>query len=166
MQQRSEGAGVGVFEPALDAIEEGGRGGHALEALGEGLNRGERLVVILGPVFVALLDVDDGIGQELSFDQFEAIEAPPGGDHFADQVVLDGAVGTELLVVGIEQALVIGGVFARENQGLGCEAVADRVLRRALFAGVGFGAAGFCAIGARGLGFCLRSHWNHLGGSG
>ena len=50
-------------------------------------------------------------------------------------------------------------IFRREDDGLAGEAVAERALRRALFAGLGCGAVGFGAVFAGGLGFAHRRHF-------
>ena len=102
---------------------------------------------------------------ELGFDDGEALEAPLGGNHFVDQVGLGGAVGLELVEVGTEELIEFGGILGGQDQGLGGEAVFESVLRGALAAGFGFGAAGFCAIDASGFGFG-REDIGHLGGLG
>ena len=161
-EQKLEGARIGAFQAGLNAVEEVERAvGQAFEGLGERLRGGKRLVFVaifdfLGATFV---DVGDGFGQELGFDESEAIEAPFGGDDFVNQVEFDGAGRAKLLEVGIEETLKVGGVFRGEDQGLASEAVAERVLRRALFAGLGFWAPGFGAVFAGGLGFAKRRHF-------
>ena len=168
-EQILERARVGAFEAGLDAMEEAeGTAGEAVKSFGEGLGGGQGFVLdaVFDGLSALLLDVGDGVGQELRLDEGEAIEAPFGGDDFVDEVEFDGAGGLELLDVGIEEALKIGGVFGGQDDGLAGEAVAERVLRRALLAGFGFGAVGFGAVFAGGLGFAKRRHMGHLGGSG
>ena len=167
-EQILERAGVGALEAGLDAMEETeGAAGEAGESLGERLRGGERLVFfaildVLGAVF---FDVIDGVRQELGFDEGEAIETPFGGDDFVHQVEFDEAGGLELLEVTIQEALKLCRVFRGEDEGLTGEAMAERVLRRALFAGFGFWAVGPGAVFAGGLGFTKRGHTIHLGGS-
>lgn len=166
--QSAERARVSPFEAALRAIEEAqGVAGKVFKGLGERLGGSERFVfiTILDLFGVILLDLGDGAGQELGFDEDEAVKAPLGSDHFLDQVEFDGASRAELLEIAVEQALVFGRVFGRKDKGLGREAVAERVLRRALFAGLGLRAMGLGAVFARGLGFSKRRHIGSPGGS-
>ncbi len=99
------------------------------------------------------LFVLDGFGEELGFDDGEAVEAPLGGDQLMNEVELGGAVGMEVVEVGEEELVELGGVLGGEHESLGGEAVFERVLGRAEAAGFGFGSVGFCAVGAGGLGF-------------
>jgi len=89
----------------------------------------------------------------LGLDDGEALEAPLGGDHIVDQVEFGGAVGLELIEVRGEELVEFVRVLGGQDQGLGGEAMFERVLGRALAAGFGFGAAGFRAVDAGGFGF-------------
>jgi hypothetical protein len=119
---------------------------HAGERFGEGLGGAERVVR-------AFLDVFDGLDVHLGLDYGESQEAPLGGDHFVDQVEFGGAMGLELIEVRGEELLEFVRVLGGQDEGFGSEAVFEGVLRRALAAGFGFGAAGFCAVDAGGFGF-------------
>ncbi len=158
MDQVAEGARVGPFQAGFDAMEE--RVGIGVrqpgEGGGEGLAGAERVIRVFLDVF-HVLDV------ELGFDYGEALEAPFGGDHFVDQVEFGGAVGLELVEVGGEELVEFGGVFGRQEQGLRGEAVLEAVLGGAFTAGFGFGAVGFCAVDAGGLGFAKGWHLGDLG---
>ena len=161
-EQKLERAGVGAFQAGLNAVKEVERaGGQAFKGLGERLGGSKHLIFVAVFDFLGatLLDVGDGVGQELGFDEGEAIEAPFGGDDFVNQVGFGGAGRAKLLEVGIEETLKVGGVFRGEDQGLAGEAVAKSVLRRALFADLGFRAMGFGAVFAGGLGFAKRRHF-------
>lgn len=125
---------------------EGATVGEAFEGGGERLVGGERVVGVF-------LDVVNGFDEELSFDAGDAVEAPFGRDHFMDQVELDRADGAELLEVGVEEGVEVGGVLGGEDEGLRTQPVFEGVLRRAGAAGFGDGSAGFGAVEARGFGF-------------
>ena len=148
LYQGSESTRIGALQAGLDALQEGVRIGASQpgERGGQGLGWVERFVGVLFDAFHRL-DI------ELGFDDGEALEAPLGGDHFVDQVEFGGAVGAELIEVGREELVEFGGVLGGQDQRLGGEAVLEGVLGRALQAGFGFGAAGFCAVDAGGFGF-------------
>jgi hypothetical protein len=148
LEQIAEGAGVGAGEAGLGAVEDGERVavGEPFERLGESLDGGERVVGVF-------FDVVDGGGEELGFDDGDAVETPFGGSHFVDQVELNGAAGLEVVGVGGEEVVEFRRVFGGEHDGGGVEAVLESVLGGAGAAGRGGGAAGFCAVGASGVGF-------------
>ena len=87
-----------------------------------------------------------GAGEQVGFEQRNAIEAPGGVDQFLDELSFGRCGG---LVFGEELAAVgfVGGrVFGGQDDGLGGEAVADGVERGALFAGFGARASGVLRV--------------------
>jgi len=148
LEEIAEGARVGAGEAGFHAVQdvEGGAVGEPFEGGGEGLVGSEGVIGIF-------FDAVDGFDKELGFDAGDAVEAPLSGDHFMDEVEFDGADGAELLEVGGEEGVEVGGVFGGEDEGLGTQSVLEGILGGAGAAGFGFGAAGFCAVDAGGLGF-------------
>ena len=148
MDQVAERARVGPLQTGLDALEERVRIGISQPGEGgcEGLDGAERVV---GAFFGAF----DVLDVELGLDDGEALKAPLGGNHIVDQVELGGAVGLELIEAGGEELVEFVGVLSGQDEGLGGEAVLESVLGRALAAGFGFRAVGFCAVDAGGFGF-------------
>jgi hypothetical protein len=144
--QVEAGSAGEVFVDVGDAVE---RAGHAIDVLELAINiKGAEL---------------DFIADQGGFDLGEAAEAPAGGDHGLDQFDFDGSRGGELVEIGIEETLEVGGGFrgeddgrGRERGGAGGEAVAGGVLGGAGAAFGRDGAAGLGAIGAGGGGFGLR----------
>jgi len=118
LEEIAKGPGVGAAEPGFHTVEDGERVviGEPFEGAGEGLSGRERVVGVV-------LFVGDGVGKELGFDEGDAVETPLGGDDFVDQVEFDGAIGLELLDVGGEEGVELGGVFGGEDEGLGSEAM-------------------------------------------
>src|SRR5579872_3343276 len=105
LEEITEGAGIGAAEARLHAMEEtkGGAVGERLESSGEGLNGSEWVVRVL-------LFTLDGCGEELGFDEGDALETPLGRGHFVDQVELGRAIRLELLGIGGEESVVFVGV--------------------------------------------------------
>src|SRR5947207_1726791 len=75
-----------------------------------------------------------------------------GDGQVVDQSAFDFVLGLELGVEGFGEGFEAVHGFAVEGDDFGEEAVVDRVLGGDLFAGGGFGAAGFRAVDAGGLG--------------
>lgn len=123
LDQVAEGARVGSLQARFDAMEEreGICVGEPGEGFGERLGGGERVV----GVFFGALQVFD---VELGLDDGEALQAPLGGDHLVDQMELGGAAGLELIEVGGEELVEFFGVLGGQDEGLGSEAVLERVL--------------------------------------
>ncbi len=93
-----------------------------------------------------------GLGEQIGFEEWDAVETPGRIGNFVDQLsfrgVGRGVLGEKLL----ELALVGFGVLRGQDGGAGGEAVAESVLRRALFAGVGARTGGVGGVGAVGGG--------------
>ena len=98
-----------------------------------------------------------GLGEQLGFEERDAVEAPGGVGHFVDQLSLGGIGGLAVIEKLLDVALVGFGVLGGQDGGAGGEAVAESVLRRALFAGFGARAGGVGGVGAVGGG--ARFFW-------
>jgi len=72
-----------------------------------------------------VVNVIDGgfhfVGEEGGFYVGEAAQTPAGGNHGFDQFDFDGAGRGELIEIGIEEALEVGGRFVVEDDGDGRE---------------------------------------------
>ena len=89
-----------------------------------------------------------GLGEQLGFEDRDAIEAPGGVSDFMDQLSLGGVGRFVVIEKLLDVALVGYGVLSGRDGGAGGEAVVESVLRRALFAGFGAGAGGVLGVGA------------------
>ena len=129
------GAVPGAFEGgdlALDADEEFGGGGLGEEYGGEG---------------VAGRFGEDGV-VEVSLDALEAALLPIGAEHGSDVEGFGGGLGAELLEVVVGQGVVIGGVFAGDDDGGGVDAVLESVEAGGGLALGGAGPGRFLRVGA------------------
>src|SRR5277367_2218029 len=75
------------------------------------------------------------LGEQFGFDERNAAEAPGDVSDFMDEFSLDGVGGSAVGEKLLEVALVGFGVLGGQDGGAGSEAVAEGVLRGALFAG-------------------------------
>ena len=116
---------------ALDADEEFGGGGLGEEYGGEGVSGrfGE-----------------DG-AEEIGLDALEAALLPIGAEHGTDVEGFGGGLGAELLEVVVGQGVVIGGVFAGDDDGGGVDAVLQGVEAGDGLALDGAGSGRFLGIG-------------------
>ena len=70
--------------------------------------------------------IEDGV-EELGLDAGEAADVPVAADDGVDKQRFDGALRTELVVIGAGELLERGGVLAGDDQGLGIGAVLESV---------------------------------------
>jgi len=102
-----------------------------------------------------LLDQGLGVGvlgEQIGFEERDAVEAPGGVGDFVDQLSLGGGSGGVLVEKLLDVALVGFEVFVRQDSGLGSETVAQGVAGRTLFAGFGARTGGVLGVGAVGGG--------------
>jgi len=126
------GAVPGAFEGgdlALDADQEFGGGGVGEQCGGEGCARG----------------LGEESAVEIGLDAQEAALLPIGAEHGVDVEVFGGGFGAELAVVVGGEGLIIGGIFAGDDEGGGVDAVFESVE-----------AGGGLALGGAGSGRFLR----------
>ena len=86
--------------------------------------------------------------EQLGFEEWDAVEAPSGVGDFVDELSLGLGGGLVLIEKLLDVALVGVGVLTGQDGGAGGEAVAEGVLRRALFARFGARAGGVGGVGA------------------
>ena len=89
--------------------------------------------------------------RELGFGVGDSVETPGEGGDFAEEGVLDGGAGAELVVEFLLVAEEAAGVFGFEEGGFGAEAVGLGVLAGFGFAFLGAGAGGFLGVGFVGV---------------
>jgi hypothetical protein len=92
------------------------------------------------------------LGEQLGFNEWDAVEAPGGVCDFVDQLRFGGIGGLVLVEKLLDVPLVGFGVLSGQDGGAGRETVAECVLRRALFARFGARAGGVRGVGAVGGG--------------
>src|SRR5580704_6664169 len=92
------------------------------------------------------------LGEQLGFDEWDTVEAPGDVGHLVDQLSLWGIGGLAVIEKLLEVALVGFGVLRGQDRGAGGEAVAESVLRGALFASFGARTGGVGGVGAVGGG--------------
>ena len=78
-----------------------------------------------------------GLGEQVGFEEWNAVETPGGVGHFVDQLSFGGVGGFVLIEKLLEVTLVGFWVLRGEDGGAGRQPVVESVLRRALFAGFG-----------------------------
>jgi hypothetical protein len=145
--------GGGVFEIAAFALGTGGLDfaegvEGALELAGEAL----ALDTEVGDEAMGVDDVErdfvigregsGGAGEDVGFEERDAVEAPGGVGDFGDELRFGGRGGLVLVEKAAAMGVVGGRVLRREDGGGGGEAVAQGVERRTLFAGGGSRAGG------------------------
>ena len=77
------------------------------------------------------------MGEQLGFEERDAVEAPSGVGDLVDELSLGGVGGDVLIEKLLDMAQVGFGVLRGQDSGVGSEAVAEGVLRRTLFARLG-----------------------------
>jgi hypothetical protein len=89
-----------------------------------------------------------GLGEQLGFEEWDAVEAPGGVGDFVDQLGLGGGGGFVLIEKLLDVALVSFGILSGQDGGAGSEAMAEGVLRGPLLARFGARAGGtrFCGL--------------------
>ena len=92
------------------------------------------------------------MGEQLGFEEWDAVEAPGGGGDFVDELSFCGCGGGVLVEKLLDVALVGFGVFVRQDGGLGGETVAQGVAGGTLLAGFGARTGGVLGVGAVGGG--------------
>src|SRR6202035_1908755 len=88
------------------------------------------------------------MGEQLGFEERDAVEAPRGVGDFVDELSLGGGGGLVLIEKLLDVALVGGGVLGGQDGGAGGEAMAEGVERRALLAWFGARTSGVLGVGA------------------
>jgi hypothetical protein len=88
------------------------------------------------------------LGEQLGFEERDAVEAPSGVGDFVDQLSLGGCGGGVLIEKLLDVALVGFGVLGGQDSGAGSETMAESVQRGALLAGFGARAGGEPSIRA------------------
>ena len=99
-----------------------------------------------------------GLGKQLGFEKWDAVEAPGGVGDFMDQLNLGGSGWGVLVEKLLDVALVGFGVLGGQDSGAGGQAMAESVLRGALFARFCARAGGVRRVGAvrcSARGFCI-----------
>ena len=91
-----------------------------------------------------------GLGEQVGFEEWNAVETPGGVGDFVDQLCFGGVGGFVLVEKLLGVALEGLGVLRGQDGGARSKTVAESVLRRALFAGFGPRAGGV-ARSLRGL---------------
>jgi len=90
-----------------------------------------------------------GAGEDISFEERDATEAPGGVGEFLDEVGFGGGGGI-VFIEELAAVMVVGGaVFGREERAGGGQAVGCGVLGGTLFTGLGAGAGGL--LGCAGI---------------
>ena len=134
--------GEGLLELAREALRVEAQGGEGAMGVDDVKRHG--WVGIGGGVGGRIL----GAGEELGFEERNAVEAPGGVGEFVDELGFGGGggqvLGEELLDVAVEGGKVLGG----EDGGAAGEAVLEGVEGGAVFAGGGPGAGGVQGVGA------------------
>jgi len=121
--QLFEGLGIGAVDGSFIAIQqvEARAFGEAFEGIGEVIFD-VGLAIGIGKKAVNVIDAGfHFVAEEGGFDVGEAAQAPAGGGHGFDQLDLDGAGGGELVEIGVEEELEVGGGFVDEDDGHGRE---------------------------------------------
>jgi hypothetical protein len=121
--------------------------GHVLEGPGQTAIGIHVLVVLIE----AGLEFQDFIAEHVGLDGDDAAETPTGNGQAVDQIALDAAVGLEVVMVAVEEALVFVRVLRFEHDLPGGETVLEGVLGRPGAAFEGGGSVGFGAVDARGF---------------
>ena len=143
------GAVPGAFEGgdlALDADEEFGGGRLGEKGGGEGVagRFGEEGVV------------------EVGLDDLEAALVPIGAEHGIDVEGFGGGLGAVLVEVMGDEGLVIGGVFAGDDDGFGVDAMLQGVEAGGGLALDGAGSGGLLRVGAIRVDLCGGCHDSDL----
>ena len=88
------------------------------------------------------------MGEQLGFEEWDAVEAPRGVGDFVDELSLRGVGGGVLIEKLLDVALVGVGVLGGQDCGARGEAMAEGVERGALLARFGARAGGVRRVGA------------------
>jgi hypothetical protein len=107
-------------------------------------------------------DFGGGVDFEVEARGFEVLGAaltPRGYGHVFDQDVFGGGPGLMFVLKIGEKLLELFLGFAGEDDFFREQSVTETVLGRGVFALFGFGAAGFCAVDARGVDLGFGSHF-------
>ena len=89
-----------------------------------------------------------GAGEQIGFEERNAIEAPGGIGELADELGFGGGFGLVLVTELAVMILISGEVLPGQEGGAAGESVGESVKRRTLFAGFGSRAGGMLRIGA------------------
>ena len=88
------------------------------------------------------------MGEQLGFEEWDAVEAPTGVGDFVNQLSFCGCAGPVLIEKLLDVALVGVGVLCGQDGGAGGKAMADGVERGTLLARFGARAGGVRGVGA------------------
>jgi hypothetical protein len=155
------GALVLSLEAGLELEELGEKAGFPEKrVVGEHLKFDDACLGVSGP---KLFDFG---GEEVFLVEAGAAEAPLGIGHFADVAEFGEVVGTEVIDEFGVEGVVVGGVVAGEEHGLGAEAVAEVVLGGAGLPGGGGGSGGLQGVRLIGADLGSGSHKESPGKSG
>jgi len=89
-----------------------------------------------------------GAIEEGGFQGWNAIDAPGGIGEFLGELGFGGSSGLVFIEEAATMRVVRGAVFGGEDGGGGCQAMAERVQRGTLLAGIGAGPGGEPGVGA------------------
>ena len=103
----------------------------------------------------------DGV-VEVGLDNLEAALVPIGADHGVDVEGFGGGLGVVLVHVFSDKGVVIGGVFAGDDDGFGVDAVLQGVEAGGGLALGGAGSGGLLRVGAIGGDLCGGCHDSDL----
>jgi hypothetical protein len=103
---------------------------------------------------------------DFGFGALEAALLPVAADEGVDVELFEGGLGMELAVVVDSELLVGGSVFAGDDDGLGVEAMFERVEAGSVLALGGAGTGGFLRVGAVGSELRWGRHGRVLSGVG
>ena len=133
----ADGALIDELQAAFIALEQshGGRGGHCLEGVGEGVW-----------IWASGLECELFV-ERLGFHGEDAAETPLRGAHLLDDAQFY-LVGLETVQVHLHEGVEFFGSFAVEEDTLAEQAVVESVLRGTLFPFGSGGSVGFGAVGA------------------
>jgi hypothetical protein len=97
---------------------------------------------------IGVLLATSGLGEDVSFEQRDAAEAPGGVGEFLDKMSFS-CVGWLVFVAELAAVLIEGGaIFGGQDGGAGGQSVTECVTRRTLLAGIGARAGGMFGVGA------------------
>ena len=116
-----------------------GEAGAVESEVGEGVDSGQGIGVLLAT---------SGLSEDVSFEERDAAEAPGGVGEFLDEMSF-GCRGGLIFFEELPAVLVEGvAIFRWQKGAAGGQAMAERVARRTLFAGIGARAGGMFGVGA------------------
>jgi hypothetical protein len=132
----------GPFELTREALAVHAQVGQRFRLAFEGRNDGH-CVLDLGRGIGEVVEwAGDAHGEEICFEGRDAVEAPGGVGQGLDQMGFGCALRIVLVMERFQMGLITLEILGGHDDDLGCEAVAEGVQIRLLFACLGFGAGG------------------------